>query len=157
MSGSTAAGVDVARAVSRGAVADYYVFDDPRELALREAVLEAVDKDGVVTPLWTACTLVACRHSLQLASVVVLSYVLSYTAGMPVLNFRTDQRSEEALAELTADGSTTSEAIRQALVDAVKLRRREQMRAESRLLAADDQDVAESRRVLAEMDELRAW
>ena len=76
---------------------------------------------------------------------------------MPVLNFRTDQRSEEALAELTADGSTTSDAIRQALVDAVKLRRREQMRAESRLLANDEEDVAESRRVLAEMDELRAW
>lgn len=76
---------------------------------------------------------------------------------MPVRNFRTDQRSEEALAELTADGSTTSEAIRQALVDAVKLRRREQMRAESRLLANDGEDLAESRRVLAEMDELRAW
>jgi len=95
--------------------------------------------------------------SLKLTAVVVLSYGLSYAASMPVLNFRTDQRSEEALAELTADGSTTSEAIRQALVDAVKLRRREQMRAESRLLADDEEDVAESRRVLAEMDELRAW
>lgn len=77
--------------------------------------------------------------------------------GMPVLNFRTDERSEAALAELTADGSTTSEAIRQALVDAVRLRRREQMRAESRALANDKQDQAESRKVLAEMSELRAW
>ena len=76
---------------------------------------------------------------------------------MAVLNFRTDDRSEAALAELTADGSTTSEAIRQALVDAVKLRRREQMRAESRELANDPEDRAESRRVLAAMDELRAW
>lgn len=75
---------------------------------------------------------------------------------VPVLNFRTDERSEAALAELTADGSTTSEAIRQALVDSVKLRRREQMRAESRELANDEADLAESRRVLAEMDELRA-
>ena len=74
-----------------------------------------------------------------------------------VLNFRTDERSERALAELTADGSTTSEAIRQALVDAVRLRRREQMRAESRELASDAEDRAESRRVLAAMDELRAW
>ena len=74
-----------------------------------------------------------------------------------VLNFRTDERSERALAELTADGSTTSEAIRQALVDAVRLRRREQMRAESRELASDPEDRAESRRVLADMDELRAW
>lgn len=76
---------------------------------------------------------------------------------MAVLNFRTDDRSEEALAELTADGSTTSEAIRQALVDAVRLRRREQMRAESRALATDPDDIAESRRVAADMDELRAW
>ncbi|MEI2639378.1 MAG: hypothetical protein V9F03_10330 [Microthrixaceae bacterium] len=76
---------------------------------------------------------------------------------MPVLNFRTDERSERALAELTADGSTTSEAIRQALVDAVRFRRREQMRAESIEVINDKSDREESRRVLAEMDELRAW
>ena len=76
---------------------------------------------------------------------------------MTVLNFRTDERSERALAELMADGSTASEAIRQALVDAVRLRRREQMRAESRELMNDEEDLAESRRVLADMDEVRAW
>ena len=76
---------------------------------------------------------------------------------MALLNFRTDERSEQALEELTADGSTTSEAIRQALVDAVRFRRREQMRAESFELMNDEDDLAESRRVLAEMDELRAW
>jgi hypothetical protein len=76
---------------------------------------------------------------------------------MTVLNFRTDERSERALAELTADGSTTSEAIRQALVDAVRLRRREQMRAESLELMKDDEDRAESRRILADMEQLRAW
>ncbi len=76
---------------------------------------------------------------------------------MTVVNFRTDERAEQALAELTADGSSVSEAIRQALVDAVRLRRREQMRRESLELAGDADDLAESRRVLAEMDELRAW
>ena len=76
---------------------------------------------------------------------------------MPVMNFRTDARSEQALAELMADGSTASDAIRQALVDAVRLRRREQMRTESRALMADEADRAESRRVLSDMDELRAW
>jgi len=76
---------------------------------------------------------------------------------MAVVNFRTDERAERALAELTADGSTVSEAIRQALVDAVRLRRREQMRRESREVSGDPADVAESRQVLAEMDELRAW
>ncbi len=76
---------------------------------------------------------------------------------MPVVNFRTDARSERALAELMVDGSTASDAIRQALVDAVRLRRREQMRAESLALMNDDADRAESRQVLLEMDELRAW
>ena len=56
-----------------------------------------------------------------------------------------------------ADGSTASDAIRQALVDAVRLRRREQMRGESLALMNDDADRAESRQVLLEMDELRAW
>jgi hypothetical protein len=90
-------------------------------------------------------------------NVVALSYKTSYAGDMAVLNFRTDERSEKALAELMSDGSTTSEAIRQALVDAVRLRRREQMRAESRELMNDPVDREESRRVLAEMDELRAW
>ena len=76
---------------------------------------------------------------------------------MAVVNFRTDERTDRALAELTADGSTVSEAIRQALVDAVRLRRREQMRAESVEVAADPADLAESRRVREELDELRAW
>ncbi|PZS13920.1 MAG: hypothetical protein DLM57_15610 [Pseudonocardiales bacterium] len=76
---------------------------------------------------------------------------------MAVVNFRTDERAERALAELTADGSTVSDAIRQALVDAVRLRRREQMRRESLEAGADPADLGESRQVLAEMGELRAW
>jgi len=76
---------------------------------------------------------------------------------MAVVNFRTDEGSARALAELTADGSTASEAIRRALVDAVRLRRREQMRRESLEAATDPGDIAESRLVLKEMDELRAW
>jgi len=89
--------------------------------------------------------------------VVVVSYNPSYAGCMAVLNFRTDEPSERALAELTADGSTTSEAIRQALVDAVRFRRREQMRAESLELMNNEDDRTESREVLAEMDRLRAW
>jgi ADP-ribose pyrophosphatase YjhB (NUDIX family) len=76
---------------------------------------------------------------------------------MAVLNFRIDERSERALAELMADGSTASDAIRRALVDAVRLRRREQMRAESLEVVDDQDDRDESRRVLAEMDTFRAW
>lgn len=76
---------------------------------------------------------------------------------MAVINFRTDSAAERALAELTADGATTSEAIRQALTDAVRMRRREQMRRESLELLNDPADLAESRAILEEMEELRAW
>lgn len=86
-----------------------------------------------------------------------LSYNPSYNRLMTVVNFRTDERSERALAELTANGDTVSNAIRGALVDAVRLRRREQMRRESLASANDPADLAESRQVLKEMDELRAW
>ena len=86
-----------------------------------------------------------------------MSYIVSYDCRMPVLNFRTDERSERALAELMAGGSTVSDAIRQALVDAVRFRRREQMRIESLALMNNEADRAESRQVLSEMDELRAW
>lgn len=78
---------------------------------------------------------------------------------MPVatVTFRTDESADRALAELTADGSTVSEAIRQALVDAVRLRRRAGMRRQSLELAHDPEDLAESRRVLEELAELRVW
>jgi uncharacterized protein YoaH (UPF0181 family) len=97
------------------------------------------------------------RACSALWNVIEMSYVTSYDCRMPVLNFRTDERSERALAELMADGSSASDAIRQALVDAVRLRRREQMRIESLALMNDEADRAESRKVLSEMDELRAW
>lgn len=74
-----------------------------------------------------------------------------------MVSFRTDGPYERALAELTADGSSVSDAVRQALVDAVRLRRREQMRRESLEAANDAADLPESREVLREMDDLRAW
>lgn len=76
---------------------------------------------------------------------------------MAIVNFRTDERSEKALAELTADGSTVSDAIRQALVDALRFRRREQMRRESLEIMRNPADLAESRAVRQEMDEYRSW
>ncbi len=69
----------------------------------------------------------------------------------------TDERSARALAELMVDGSSASDAFRQAPVDAVRLRRRKQMRIESLALMNDEAERAESPKVLAEMDELRAW
>ena len=88
---------------------------------------------------------------------VDLSYTSSYNVRMASINFRTDEPAQRALDELTADGSTVSTAIRQALVDAARHQRRKKMRAESAALREDDADRAESRAVLEEMDHLRAW
>ncbi len=76
---------------------------------------------------------------------------------MVVITFRTDDRTDRALEELTSGGATVSAAIREAVTGAVRLRRREQLRRESMEVADDPADLAESRRVLAEMDDLRAW
>ncbi len=76
---------------------------------------------------------------------------------MTVINFRTDSAAEKALAELTADGTSTSEAIRQALTEAVRMRRRDKMRRESLEIMNDPAEVAEMHAVQREMDELRAW
>lgn len=67
---------------------------------------------------------------------------------MAVVNFRTDERSQAVLVELTAEGSTVSEAIHKALVDAVRLRHRERMRRESLEVSNDPADREESWRVL---------
>ena len=75
---------------------------------------------------------------------------------MTVVNFRTDEGADRALSELTADGTSVSEAIRRALVDAVRFRRREQMRRESLEASSNPADREEARAVLEEMEELRA-
>ncbi len=75
---------------------------------------------------------------------------------MTVVNFRTDDAADRALEELTADGTSVSAAIRQALLDSVTLRARVRMREESARLVDDAADLAESRAILAHMDELRA-
>lgn len=76
---------------------------------------------------------------------------------MAVITFRTDAASEKALTALTADGTTNSEAIRQALADAVRMRRREKMRRESLEIMNDPAELAEMRAIQQEMEELRAW
>ncbi len=75
---------------------------------------------------------------------------------MTVVNFRTDDAADRALEQLTADGTSVSAAIRQALLDSVTLRARARMREESARLVDDAADLAESRAILAHMDELRA-
>ena len=74
---------------------------------------------------------------------------------MTLVNFRTDEESQRALDDLTADGTSVSAAIRQALLDSVVMRKRERMRRESLELVDDAADLAESRAILAHMEQLR--
>lgn len=76
---------------------------------------------------------------------------------MSSLTMRTDKAVEEALATLTASGRSRSEAARQAILEAAKAKRRAALRAEAESLLDDPDDVAQSRRLAAEMDGIRAW
>ena len=70
---------------------------------------------------------------------------------------RLDDRSEQDLALLRAEGRSDSEAIRLALREAAQLRRRKSaLRLEAEAAAADPDDLAEALRVRAEMDALAA-
>jgi hypothetical protein len=70
---------------------------------------------------------------------------------------RLDERSEQDLAVLRNEGHSDSAAIRLALHEAAERRRRKSaLRLEAQRAAADPDDVAESRRVRAEMDAIAA-
>ncbi|GLZ34930.1 hypothetical protein Lesp02_71170 [Lentzea sp. NBRC 105346] len=73
------------------------------------------------------------------------------------ITFRPDSETEQALAELTADGRSVSAAIREAVLAAARAKAEERLRAEALALAADPDDVAEARAVLADLEPLRAW
>ena len=76
---------------------------------------------------------------------------------MSVITFRTDEEVDHALAELTAGEGDRSQVIREAILAAWHARRDEQLRAEAEALAADEDDRAEAREVLQDMETLRAW
>jgi len=76
---------------------------------------------------------------------------------MSTITVRTDAEIEAALAALTADGSTRSQAVRAAVLDAARARVRRLVEEESRAIAADPEDLAEARAVQADMEALRAW
>jgi len=70
---------------------------------------------------------------------------------------RLDERSERDLALLKNEGRSDSEAIRLALHEAAQSRRRKSsLRREAEAAAADPDDLAEARRVRAELDTLAA-
>ena len=70
---------------------------------------------------------------------------------------RLDERSEQDLAVLRSEGHSDSAAIRLALREAAERRRRKSaLRLEAEAAAADPADMAEARRVRAEMDAIAA-
>jgi Arc/MetJ-type ribon-helix-helix transcriptional regulator len=70
-----------------------------------------------------------------------------------VVRARLDEASEQALSTLMREGRNESEAVRTALVEAGRRRRRQAALAdEVRRLADDPADTAERRAVTADMD-----
>lgn len=76
---------------------------------------------------------------------------------MKTIAFRPDDQSARALSLLTRDGSTNSAAIRRALIAAAERETQARLLAEAKAVAADKDDLQEARRVLADMEQLRAW
>jgi predicted transcriptional regulator len=76
---------------------------------------------------------------------------------MATITFRTDEDVDRALIELGAGERDRSQVIREAILSAWHRRRAERLRAEAEALAADPNDRAEARAVLADMESLRAW
>ncbi|GAA2880895.1 hypothetical protein Acy02nite_20790 [Actinoplanes cyaneus] len=76
---------------------------------------------------------------------------------MSTITFRADDDVDQALAELVSGDRDRSQVIRDAILAAWRARREEQIRAEAEAVAADADDVAEARAVLADMETLRAW
>ena len=76
---------------------------------------------------------------------------------MSTITFRADEEVDEALADLTSGDRDRSQVIRDAILAAWRIRQAERLRAEAEAVAADPNDVAEARSVLADMESLRAW
>ena len=76
---------------------------------------------------------------------------------MSTITFRADDDVNEALADLTSGDRDRSQVIREAILAAWRLRQAERLCAEAEAVAADPDDVAEARSVLADMESLRAW
>ena len=73
------------------------------------------------------------------------------------ITFRTDEEVDHALAEMVSGERDRSQVIREAIIAAWHRQRDEQLRAEAEIIAADPDDRAEARAVLADMESLRAW
>lgn len=81
-----------------------------------------------------------------------------YTLRMAdVITFRPSAQDAANLEQLTADGTSVTHAIRQALEMAAHEKRLADMRADAARLMANPEYLEEIRAVREDMDELRAW
>lgn len=71
---------------------------------------------------------------------------------MSMIRIRLDDEAEAALAELTRDGRTKADVIREAVLLAYRQRESARLRAEAEAAAADPADTAEIRTIREEMD-----
>lgn len=76
---------------------------------------------------------------------------------MAIVNVRISGDAERALQELTADGTSTSDAVRQALLEAVALRRRRAMLEDARLAMADPADREAIQQAMREWADVDPW
>ncbi|MER5318456.1 hypothetical protein [Streptosporangium roseum] len=76
---------------------------------------------------------------------------------MGMLTVDLDAKAEKALGELTSDGRSVNDAVREALVVAQRLRRMELARIAAERLSNDPADRAEAEAIMKDTEHLRAW
>lgn len=76
---------------------------------------------------------------------------------MSIITVRTDDETQRALYELTSDGTTVSDAVRAALLDAATRHAKLRLRSEVASIAEDPDDRREAAQVLRDMEILDAW
>ncbi|MGW0590354.1 hypothetical protein [Streptosporangium sp. NPDC002607] len=76
---------------------------------------------------------------------------------MGMLTVEIDSDTEKILSELTSEGRSTTDVIREAIRIAGRLRWLEQARADAERLANDPDDLAEIRAIQREFGDSDAW
>lgn len=76
---------------------------------------------------------------------------------MATITIRTDEETDQALAELTRDDRSRSDVVRDAILLAYREDRAARLRAEAEEAASDPDDRAEVRAIREEMDAISAW
>lgn len=80
-----------------------------------------------------------------------------YNRCVATLTVRTDKEVDQALSALTSDGTSTSDAVRAAILAAYRERYYAEIRADAEAAAQDPTDLAEVRAIRSDMDGLSAW